>query len=501
MPIPRPIRSAVMAALVLTASAVVTSQSPQTAVSSSSLSASRLTALLEATSSNIDWMPGEVLVKFREGVTPVQQQSVLRVLRVDDPPPSVRWIGGDTMLVTGLQDEDPRRAADALGRQPEVAFAEPNYINHLFSTPNDPGYPSQWNMDLINMPPAWEINHAAGTGVTVAILDSGFTTIQGNFLFRIWNGTAFATFAVPFARVSDFDNARVQTGVEFTPTGDWRLSTGQIALFDTVGHGTHIAGTIAQQTNNGVGFAGIANGATIMPVKVCYGPWDLQLYAGVVGLAGRVRGDEGGCNVADVATGIRYAVDHGAKVINMSLGAPAASQVELDALRYATQNGVFVSIASGNNALEGNPTIYPAAFAPQLDGVVAVGAITRNKVRAVYSSFGSYVEVVAPGGTAVGSPADDIWQVVPDPGGLSVRLLAPSFASYIPGNGAGTSMAAPHVAGVAALLYSQGITNAAAIEAALKRFVVDLGPAGRDDQYGYGLIDARAALRGFGVAR
>jgi serine protease len=131
---------------------------------------------------------------------------------------------------------------------------------------------------------------------------------------------------------------------------------------------------------------------------------------------------------------------------------------------------------------------------------MAVGAVNRRLVRASYSSFGSYVEIVAPGG-GDGALADDIWQMGPLQSDLRFELLAPRMDRYNSLAIAGTSMASPHVAGVAALLYSQGIKTPADIEEAIKRFARDLGASGPDPEYGAGLVDARATLRGLGLAR
>lgn len=189
-------------------------------------------------------------------------------------------------------------------------------------------------------------------------------------------------------------------------------------------------------------------------------------------------------------------------MINLSLGGPNSTPVELDALRYAVQKGTFVAISAGNSYESGNPTSYPAAYAEQIDGVMAVGAVGTTSRRAYYSNTGSYVDIVAPGGDQRLSAGGSIYQA-----GLDGRdfnpstIVVPRFDRHVVEPKQGTSMAAPHVAGLAALLYAQGITNPAAIEAAIKRFAVDLGPPGRDDEYGHGLIDARATLRGLGVAR
>jgi serine protease len=164
--------------------------------------------------------------------------------------------------------------------------------------------------------------------------------------------------------------------------------------------------------------------------------------------------------------------------------------------------GAFVAIAGGNDAEEGNPPSYPAVYAADFAGAMSVAAVAPSLRRARYSNTGSYIEIAAPGGSLYGPDSEQVWQMLPNAADLGFfPRLSPSFSRYDPGFLAGTSMASPHVAAVAALLYSQGITNPAAIEAAIKRFARDLGAPGRDDEFGYGLVDARAALRGMGVVR
>ena len=466
----------------------------------------RAVALIQAIEDGLPYVPGELLVRFRNGVTQRQSESALGVLRSTITPDNASYLG-PVLHLHDLTIDDPVRAAETLARQPEVLYAQPNYLHSIDAVPNDTNYSRQWNMNLVNMPQAWDINTSAGGGVTVAVIDSGLTTTDGTFVFRVWQGSAgFVPTAIPFAKAADFDHGRVLVGVDFQTFGPWQTPAGQPLIFDTHGHGTHVSGTIAQQTNNASGYAGAANGVTLMTIKACFSAWDVQLYNNhVLNVPGVATGPTGTlCPTSAVVNGIRYAADNGAKVINISLGGTATQPAELDALQYAVSRGTFVAISAGNDGLIGSPTHYPAAYATQIAGVMAVGALTPTREKARYSNVGSYVEISAPGGAGAGFPGtDQVWQMGPNQADLllSPLRLAPAFNRFSDLGFAGTSMAAPHVSALAALLYRQGITQPAAIEAAIKRFAQDLGTPGRDDEFGFGMIDARATLRGFGAGR
>ena len=348
------------------------------------------------------------------------------------------------------------------------------------------------------MPSAWDIDNGASDNIVVAVVDTGIATVTRSRTSSSGRVSGIETVAVPFRVNPDLGSTRMLTGRDFA------FWTGPV--IDMVGHGTHVAGTILQETNNALGVAGIAYRARLMPLKACLGYWEIQFALSARGAPGFVHPDESGaCMDADIAEAIRFAADNAAHVINLSLGGEDPSPVILDALEYAVGRGLFVSIAAGNEFEQGNPIIYPAKYAEQLDGVVSVGAVGPSSRRAFYSTTGSYVELAAPGGDARegGFEAVIYQSSLLEQDFDPCRIFRPRFDRYAEVPAQGTSMAAPHVSGVAALLYSRGITAPAEIEGALKSFARDLGSRGRDDEFGYGLVDAAAALsgRGLGVAR
>jgi serine protease len=350
------------------------------------------------------------------------------------------------------------------------------------------------------MEQAWDINEGASASIIVAVIDSGvafedavFEFVAPAFSFEGKVYPALGRVAAPFAAAPDLSGAN-----RFVAPRDFIWEDEDPV--DLSGHGTHVSGTVGQLTNNSVGVAGMAFNVRIMPVKVIGDQWDLIFDAPNIGTS------------AVVAAGIRYAVDNGARVLNMSIGFPSTAVVPAieEALRYAVDRGAFVAISAGNDFEDGNPVEPLAEIAARMDGVISVGAVGRQLQRAHYSSRRSSVEIAAPGGDfRVGGTPGGILQQTLDPV-LSVadpldrpvsQYAAPRFDVFRYVHFQGTSMAAPHVAGFAAMLMQQGITSPAAIEAAMKRFAKDIGTAGKDNEYGNGLIDARATLRGLGVAR
>jgi serine protease len=452
-------------------------------------------AMHRAWNARLPSVPGEVLIKFRPDVAADGRVRALAAVRAGVEGSNARWIG-DTLWVRATGEPDAGHLAAALARQPEVAWAQPNHLYWTRSTPNDPLYSRQWNFDLIEMPRAWDINTGASETITVAVIDTGTTSATSTYAFPLWTGSAIETVTVPFAVSPEINAARILPGRDFA------FWSGPV--LDMVGHGTHVASTILQETNNNAGLAGIAYRARLLPLKACFGYWEIQIIQSAFGIPGYVDPrDEGGCSTAAVVQAIRYAADNGAHVINISFGGPGGSPATLDALRYAIGRGVFVSMSMGNDFEDGNPTEYPAAYAPDLNGAMSVGAVGRSSRRAFYSGTGAHLEIVAPGGDfRDGALTGVIYQTtIDDRDSDPFTIIRPRFDRYTEIPSQGTSMAAPHVAGVAALLRSQGYSTPEAIEAALKRFARDLGAAGRDDDFGHGLVDARTALRGLGAAR
>jgi serine protease len=437
-----------------------------------------------------EYRSGEVLVRFRLGVSAALRARALQRARGERV---LRTLPGDWSLVRLEAGIPAMNALGALRDGTEVLEATLNFRRRTRQfRPNDEFYDLQWNFGAINLPLAWQINPGARNDIVVAVLDTGLNTVTDTFVF---SSPIVGQIPARFAAVPDLvTDDRIVGPRDFVYDDELPV--------DLDGHGTHVAGTIAQQTNNNIGVAGVAYNVKLMPLKVLFGSWDAVFAPGNPG------GDD-----ATIADAIRYAADNDARVINLSLGGFEPAPVLRDAISYAVSRGAFVAIAAGNSGDEGNPVEYPASYAAEINGAMAVGAVNRDLRRAVYSGFHPYVEICAPGGEQLSAldyergitqiAYDDLETLSFLPPLQLVTLVRegfrPRFDQFEPRPASGTSMATPHIAGVAALLYSQGIRNPAAIEEAIGRFARSIDAT--SDECGAGLVDARRALRGFGLAR
>lgn len=373
------------------------------------------------------WVPDEILVKFK----------------------------GDAehFKVVKVPEGKVLEKVKEYSKRPDVDYVEPNYYAYAFWRPDDPYYSLQWHLDNaeyggIQMEEAWEIETGSAS-IVVAVVDTGVAYED----YSQWRRRYYL--------------APDLAGTVFVPGYDFVEN--DTHPNDDHSHGTHVTGTIAQSTNNAVGAAGIAFSTAIMPVKV------LDRY--------------GSGSYANVAKGIEWATDHGADVINLSLGGRSPSSTLEAAVKYAYDHGVTVIAAAGN---DGSPQVsYPAAYD---DYVIAVGATRYDETKAYYSNYGASLDLVAPGGdTRVDQNGD----------GYGDGVLQNTFNPSTKNTGdfgyyffQGTSMATPHVSGVAALLLAHGdAATPDQVRAALEGTAKDLGADGWDGTYGWGLVSAYAALQ------
>ena len=363
-----------------------------------------------------------IVLDFRENIPAAQIQAQVSAIAQEynvTPHLNSEFYLSDNVYIVKGDRNTLKELKSKLAKSTE--FIEPNYIYTSLEFPNDPDYVKQWNLHNINIESAWD--ETKGSGVTVAVIDTGITTVPD-------------LKDTKFVKGYDFVNDRVEAE-------------------DDSGHGTHVAGTIAQSTNNGYGVAGIAYEASLMPLKVL--------------------GNAGG-TVADIAEAIKFAADNGADVINMSLGGPGESQLLEEAINYAYQKGVVLIAAAGN--ANQNSASYPARY-PHVIGVAALDSVGE---KAPYSNFGAGVDISAPGGTGNGA------------GRILQETINPETGEAVFVGFQGTSMAAPHVAGVAALVKAAGVKEPDEVLSVLKQS----SRVRQDDtlnHFGAGNLDAAKAVK------
>jgi thermitase len=353
------------------------------------------------------YVKGEVIVKFKDGVSKSQKGNELKKLGATE----VSDVDGVESGFKVLKVGNVEAAAKALSKNPNVEYAEPNYNFSATWTPNDTYYQGyQYGPQNTYTNSAWDYTRGS-SGQEIAVLDTG---VDYNH--------------------PDLDGKTIR-GYDFVDNDYYPM--------DLNGHGTHVAGTAAAETNNGTGVAGMAPNTKILAV--------------------RVLDANGSGSLADIADGIRYAADAGAEVINLSLGCDCNTTTLKNAVDYAWNKGSVVIAAAGNDGV--STTFEPASYA----NVIAVGAVDSRDRKASFSNYGSWVDVTAPG--------VDIASTVPNNG-----------YSYM----SGTSMASPHVAGLAGLLASQGRNNVQ-IRAAIEQTADPI--SGTGTYFEHGRINSYDAVR------
>jgi serine protease len=403
-------------------------------------------------------VPGELIVQFR--ATAEDRRVVSDIQAVGG-----RWARrsayGPRYRVALDPDVPVHQAVARLVSLPEVEYAEPNGVVRSLQaagrfTPNDEFFDFQWHMKMVDAERTWAIQRG-DPSVAVAVLDTG---------------VAYEDFG-RFRKAPDFGTTVFLPG--------FNVIDQSTHANDDNFHGTHVASTVAEATNNSEGVAGLAFGSALMPVKVLDA--------------------EGFGSFFDVAEGVDFAVGFSqggsrpVKVINLSLGGEDPSLTLQRAIDRAVEAGVVVVAAAGN---EGRAAI---SFPATLPNVIAVGGVDARKRRASYSNFGPELDVVAPGGDL---DRDDDGDGRPD--GVLQQTFDPDTAFFLGRFDdfgyffvTGTSQATPHVAALAALLVRQGITDPAAVKAVIEQTAEDLGSPGRDDTFGHGLIRPSLALKGLGL--
>lgn len=349
---------------------------------------------------------GRILMMPRSGLPESAVNNILR----ENGAGTAQRVGRTELRIVNVAAGQERSVLARLARNPHVKFAELDQLVHPNLVTNDPLAGSQWHLPKINAPTAWD--RAQGSGVTIAILDSGIDSQHPDFAGRLVAGYNFV------------DNNNVLTDVK--------------------DHGTKVAGSAAAASNNGVGVASVAGVAKIMPL--------------------RVSNSDGTAYISTIAKALTWAADNGARVANMSFNQVASSSSILSAADYMKSRGGLSFASAGNSNTD-------PGYA-NTSSIIIVSATNSNDAKTSFSNYGDHVHLSAPGE------------------GIYTTTWGQSYASVN-----GTSFSAPIAAGVAALVMSANpsLTNSQ-VEKILFSTAVDLGAAGRDIYYGYGRVDAAAAV-------
>lgn len=355
----------------------------------------------------IGHVPGRILVQPKAGVSDADLDGAVRTHRGRR---THHMRASNVHVVQLTAGSDERAVLRALRRNPRIKFAELDEVVELAATTNDPLASTSWHLAKINAPAAWD--RAAGTGVIVAVLDTGVDATHPDLITRLVAG--------------------------------WNLYDNNADTRDVHGHGTKTAGTVGEAANNAIGGVGVSWDARIMPI--------------------RIGSPSGTSTFSLIAAGITWATDHGARVASVSFRGLGASATVLSAAQYMRSKGGVVVVAAGNEGtLQSTP---PSNF------ITTVAATGSTDVRASFSNYGPFIDVAAPG--------------------VSIRTTVRG-GTY--GTASGTSFSTPIVAGIYALMMSvNGALSPTQLDSMLFASAIDLGAAGFDDYYGYGRVDAAAAV-------
>lgn len=392
------------------------------------------------------FVPGQIIIGLRSGTS-------INALASELGASDVAALGGGNAFLLDLAGDPSVRAAEARALA-GVSYAEPNWLRQLHVDPNDPAYPNKWDLN----------NDGDGSlcdGSDCPSVDADMDWLEAyNLLGSGFNG--YAIIAVIDTGIDPDHpdlNDKIVSGHDYLDGDDNPI--------DTYGHGTHVAGIAAPATNNTIGTAGVgfSPNIKIMPLRVC---------------------STSGCPTSAIVNAIYHAADNGADVINLSLGGRFASSAEEQAINYAWNKGLVIVASSGNDG--SGRVSYPAAFANS----IAVGSTNWKDQLAPYSNKGSALDVVAPGGDM---------SSYHDPGGIYSTM--PTYDVYLTTNYSysknydqlqGTSMAAPQVSGLAALLFAMGGVSNSDVRNIIEGTVDDLGKNGWDRNYGWGRVNVYAAV-------